>query len=221
MEFMTICENLGVLVGALAGSIASSRVRMDLFGVVTCGSICALGGGTVRDLLLGHDMYGNTIPVYWTVPSGLPYLYVALITSFVVFFVVRKWRPPMGTIRVMDALTVALFTMIGTQKSYDAGFPSVICVLMGLCTGVAGGILRDLATGNVPYVFRPGELYATAALVGSIGFLFCKYWEVPSTYAFVIGFFLVSIVRFGAIAWRWSLPSYQSLFDSSEKNDEG
>lgn len=98
--FLSICEIMSTIIGALAGSIASSRVKMDLFGVIVCGTLAALGGGTVRDLLLD-------IPVYWTLPSGEIFVLAAVVTSLGTFYVAQKYPPPMGTIRVADAIVLA------------------------------------------------------------------------------------------------------------------
>ena len=127
--FLSICEIMSTIIGALAGSIASSRVKMDLFGVIVCGTLAALGGGTVRDLLLD-------IPVYWTLPSGEIFVLAAVVTSLGTFYVAQKYPPPMGTIRVADAIVLALFGMIGTEKSYLHGYTPTVSVMMGICTGV-------------------------------------------------------------------------------------
>lgn len=203
--FLSICEIMSTIIGALAGSIASSRVKMDLFGVIVCGTLAALGGGTVRDLLLD-------IPVYWTLPSGEIFVLAAVITSLVTFYLAQKYPPPMGTIRVADAIVLALFGMIGTEKSYLHGYTPTVSVMMGICTGVAGGLLRDVLTGNVPYVFRPGELYATAALLGGVAYAVLYYFGIDSSTCFVTGFVVTLSVRLAAIRWNWNLPSYIPLF---------
>jgi len=128
--FLSTCEIMSTIIGALAGSIASSRVKMDLFGVIVCGTLAALGGGTVRDILLD-------IPVYWTLPSGEIFVLASVVTSLATFYVAQKYPPPMGTIRVADAIVLALFGMIGTEKSYLHGYTPTVSVMMGICTGVA------------------------------------------------------------------------------------
>lgn len=215
MTLMSFCEMFGTVTGAIAGATASTRVRMDLFGVVTCGTVCALGGGTLRDLLMGH-----ATPVFWVTDDGVHFLYYALVTSFLTFFITCVWKLPLGTVRIADAFTLALFTMIGTEKAMALGASASVTILMGICTGVAGGVLRDLATGNVPYVFRPGELYATASFVGASGFILSLHFGASPNVAYIIGLLTVFIVRMGAIWWHWSLPSYQPLFDTAEKTDE-
>ena len=120
----------------------------------------------------------------------------------------------MGTIRVADAIVLALFGMIGTEKSYLHGYTPTVSVMMGICTGVAGGLLRDVLTGNVPYVFRPGELYATAALLGGVAYAVLYYAGIDSSTCFVAGFIVTLSVRLAAIRWNWNLPSYIPLFTS-------
>ena len=205
--FLSTCEIMSTIIGALAGSIASSRVKMDLFGVIVCGTLAALGGGTVRDILLD-------IPVYWTLPSGEIFVLASVVTSLATFYVAQKYPPPMGTIRVADAIVLALFGMIGTEKSYLHGYTPTVSVMMGICTGVAGGLLRDVLTGNVPYVFRPGELYATAALLGGVAYAVLYYAGIDSSTCFVTGFMVTLSVRLAAIRWNWNLPSYIPLFTS-------
>ena len=198
--FLSTCEIMSTIIGALAGSIASSRVKMDLFGVIVCGTLAALGGGTVRDILLD-------IPVYWTLPTGEIFVLASVVTSLATFYVAQKYPPPMGTIRVADAIVLALFGMIGTEKSYLHGYTPTVSVMMGICTGVAGGLLRDVLTGNVPYVFRPGELYATAALLGGVAYAMLYYAGIDSSTCFVAGFIVTLSVRLAAIRWNWNLPS--------------
>lgn len=210
--FLSTCEIMSTIIGALAGSIASSRVKMDLFGVIVCGTLAALGGGTVRDLLLD-------IPVYWTLPSGEIFVLAAVITSMASFFLAQKYPPPMGTIRVADAIVLALFCMIGTEKAYLHGYTPTVSVMMGICTGVAGGLMRDVVTGNVPYVFRPGELYATAALMGGVVYAFMYYLGIDSSTCFITGFVVTLSVRLAAVHWNWNLPSYIPLFAQEGEGD--
>ena len=161
----------------------------------------------LRDILLD-------IPVYWTLPSGEIFVLASVVTSLATFYVAQKYPPPMGTIRVADAIVLALFGMIGTEKSYLHGYTPTVSVMMGICTGVAGGLLRDVLTGNVPYVFRPGELYATAALLGGVAYAVLYYAGIDSSTCFVTGFMVTLSVRLAAIRWNWNLPSYIPLFTS-------
>ena len=205
--FLSSCEIISTVVAAIAGSIASSRVKMDLFGVIVTGTIAALGGGTIRDVLLG-------LPVYWTVPTGENFLLISGIACFITFFTAQKYPPPLGTIRIADAIVLALFCAIGTEKSIINGFGPAVAVVMGISTGVAGGLLRDALTGNVPYVFRPGELYATAAFLGSASYALLDRLGAISSVSFVGCFWVTLLVRLASIHWNWNLPSHQPMFQA-------
>ncbi len=205
--FLSSCEIISTVVASIAGSIASSRVKMDLFGVIVTGTIAAIGGGTIRDILLG-------LPVYWTIPTGENYLLISGVTCFITFFTNQKYPPPLGTIRIADAIVLALFGVIGTEKSLINGFGSSIAIVMGICTGVAGGLLRDALTGNVPYVFRPGELYATAAFLGSATYALMDLLGINSSICFITGFCITLLVRLASIHWNWNLPSHQPMFQT-------
>ena len=217
-----LCSIFGSVVGALAGASASSRVRMDLFGIIACGTIASLGGGTVRDMLLSGLTRpdGSPVTVYWVNPSDVVFLYCAVGTSLLVFFVTRFIAPPVGTIRVADAFAMAFFTLLGTAKAYWIGCDPAICIAMGVCTGVAGGALRDILTGNVPYVFRPGEIYATAALVGSALFVLLMYLGVPYGIGYIACTAAVFIVRMAAVYHDWRLPSYRPLIDTVAHHED-
>ncbi len=204
--FLSTCEILSTIIGALTGAIASSRVKMDLCGVIVCGTLVALGGGTIRDVLLD-------IPVYWTLPTGQIFVWAAIGTSVCTFFLAQKMPPPLGTIRVADAIVLALFGMIGTEKTIIYGFSPVVASMMGICTGVAGGLMRDVITGNFPYVFRQGELYATAALLGGVAYTALNAVGVEPSTCFVCGFIVTLTVRLAAIRWNWNLPSYVPMFN--------
>ncbi len=213
-----LCCVFGTVVGAIAGATASSRVQMDIFGVLVCGCIAALGGGTLRDLLLSGvtNAAGEAVRVYWVTPGDVVFLYYAIGTSLVMLIITRFYSPPKGTIRVADAFAMAFFSLIGTAKAHMLGCPWVVSVCMGICTGVAGGALRDVLTGNVPYVFRPGELYATASFVGTVLFIVLQSCGVSYALSFSLGVAAVFLVRMAAVYLNWQLPSYRPLFHAQE-----
>ena len=151
-----------VAVNALTGVLDAGRKNMDLIGVMMVGTATALGGGTVRDVLLQR-------PVFWI--SDQVYLIVALATTLVIFFAVRGLRLPPRLFLIPDALGLALFTVLGTQVALQWHTPWLTASLMGVITGVVGGVLRDILCNDVPLVFLKGELYATAAWVGALSLI--------------------------------------------------
>lgn len=216
-----ICCIFATVVGAIAGASASSRVRMDIFGIIICGTIASLGGGTVRDILLSgmQTHSGQPVTIYWMSGGDVQYLYQALLTSLAVFYITRFVKPPVGTIRLADTFSMAFFTLLGAAKAYYLGCPGIVCICMGVCTGVAGGVLRDVLTGNVPYVFRSKEIYASAAFSGCVVFLIMQHFKCPFELSYLVGVFVVFSVRMVAVYMNWRLPSYRPLFDPAHRQD--
>lgn len=223
-QLMWLCCSFGTIVGAITGATAFSRVRMDIFGIIVCGMIVALGGGTVRDLLLSgviNPETGKPVAVYWTTPGDVQYVYQAFITSLVVFYVSRFWKMPVGTIRVADAFSMSFFTLLGMSKAMHLGLPCVVCIIMGMCTGVIGGVMRDVLTGNVPYIFRSKEVYATASFSGCIAYLIFQSWfRMGEDGAFLGGIAVVFCFRMVAVWMNWKMPSYRPLF-ADHQGQEG
>ena len=157
-----VLDLLGVAVFAVSGALAAGRKSMDLFGVVVVAVITAVGGGTVRDLLLDRR------PIFWI--EDPTYLLVCVLAAGATLAYTRFFRPPGGSLLVADAFGLAVFTFIGAGAAHDAGVPASIVVLMGTVTGVAGGIMRDVLCTEVPLILRR-EIYATAAIAGAVVFV--------------------------------------------------
>ena len=189
-----------VAVSALTGVLDAGRKRMDVVGVVMVGCATALGGGTVRDLLLDRQ-------VFWI--SDQTYLLVALATTLVIFFVVRSLKLPPRLFLVPDAIGLALFTIVGTQVALEWQAPWLVASLLGVITGVVGGILRDVLCNDVPLVFVQGELYASAAWIGALTLIGLQALEVPPVWAAWVGMAVVLLARLLAMAYRITLPTYE------------
>ena len=197
-----LLEHFGVAVAAITGVLAGRGKRVDLFGVMVLAVVTAFGGGTVRDLCLGST------PVFWI--QDPRYLLNAVGVAVVSFFVARFRQFPQAVLLVADAFALAFFTMAGVKKSLLLGAAPTIAVAMGVITGVAGGVLRDVLTGEIPLVFRQQiYLYATAALVGALVFVLLERW-LPSERANMIIATLTTLgLRLGAIRWKLSLPEFE------------
>ena len=152
----------GVAVFAVSGALTAGRKSMDLFGVVVIAVITAIGGGTVRDLLLDRR------PIFWI--EDPTYLLVCVLAAGATLAYVRFFRLPRHSLLVADAFGLAVFTFIGAKIAYEAGVPAPIVVLMGTVTGAAGGIMRDILCTEVPLILRR-EIYATAAIAGAVVFV--------------------------------------------------
>jgi uncharacterized membrane protein YeiH len=159
MTVSPIIEHAAIIVSALSGVLAARGKQLDLFGILVLAVVTSFGGGTVRDLLVGD------VPVSWL--KTPMFLHTALGTGFIAFYVCRFWQPPASLLLVADAFALALFTTLGARKGVDMGFSPSVAIMLGITTGVAGGIVRDTMLEQVPMVFRRNTyLYATAAACG-------------------------------------------------------
>ena len=197
-----LLEHFGISVAAITGVLAARGKRIDLFGIMVLALVTAFGGGTVRDLLVGD------LPVVWLRSSA--YLLNAAVTALLTFFVAHLWHLPQRVLLVADAFALALFTMIGARKGVTLEFTAPVAVLLGVITGVAGGILRDVLLGEVPLVFQPEiHIYATAAMCGAIVFTALCASGMRMSLATLIGTLLVLILRLAGMRWQLSLPVFQ------------
>ncbi len=203
---MRFIELLGVAVFAISGALAGGRKRLDLFGVTVIAMVTSIGGGTLRDLLL------NRHPIFWMGDPSYPWAVLA--GTAVTIAYTRLWIATRKALLVADALGLAFFAIGGTQIALHAGQSPLIAVLMGMTTGVAGGMLRDLLTGEIPLILRPGRLYATAAIAGPIVFLLLR--PVSATVAPWVGMVTVAGIRLLAIRYELTLPVIAVPPDTAE-----
>ena len=194
-----LLELLGVAVFAVSGVLAAGRKRLDVLGITVIAVVTAIGGGTLRDLLLDRH------PIFWI--ANTTHLWVILGATGVTLGYLRFWIATRRALLVADALGLAFFTIAGVQITEQAGYSDLIALLMGTITGVAGGVLRDVLTAEIPLVMRPGLLYATAAIVGAATYLLLEGLHVPSDMAALAGMGVIAGLRLAAILWRLELPA--------------
>lgn len=190
----------GVAVFAASGVLAARSRGLDLFGVIVIAAITAVGGGTLRDLLL------NRYPIFWI--TNAQYLTVIIASALLTVGYVRLRPPPGNALLVADALGLALFALSGAQVAEGAQCPAIIVVLMGTITGVTGGILRDVMTAQVPVILRR-DVYATAAIAGVAVYLLLQTLGVQRSQAFGAGMVVVVALRLLAIRWGLRLPVFR------------
>ena len=189
----------GVAVFAVSGVLAARSRGLDLFGVMVIAAITAVGGGTLRDLLL------NQYPIFWI--TNAHYLTVIIASALLTVGYVRLRPPPGNALLVADTLGLALFALSGAQVAEGAQCPAIIVVLMGTITGVTGGILRDVMTAQVPVILRR-DVYATAAIAGVALYLLLQTFGVQRSQAFGAGMVVVVALRLLAIRWGLRLPTF-------------
>lgn len=189
----------GVVVFAITGSLAAGKKRLDLFGGLVLALVTALGGGTLRDLILSNH------PIFWI--SDLTYIYCVAATALIVFVIARYKKIPERTLLLADAFGLAIFSVLGAQVALQAGAPGAVAILMGMLTGVAGGIIRDILSNEIPLILQQ-EIYATAALVGAGVFVILNATWGKSQVSLIIAATVTLLLRLAAIKWSFSLPVF-------------
>ncbi|KIO36488.1 MULTISPECIES: trimeric intracellular cation channel family protein [unclassified Shewanella] len=200
-EWIYFFDLCGTAVFALSGALAAGRHRMDPFGVIVLASVTAIGGGSIRDALLG------TTPVFWIRDPN--YIIVILATVLLALIFIRKPKKvPQYTLPVADAFGLALFTVIGAEKALNLGLSGMIAVVMGLITGVGGGIIRDVLCRQIPMILRT-EIYATASIFGGISYTCAITWGLADKVALAIAMISALVIRLAAIKWHLRLPAFE------------
>jgi uncharacterized membrane protein YeiH len=200
MTLTTAVDLAAAVVFAITGALVASRKQMDIVGFMWLGVVTGVGGGTVRDLLLG-------VPVFW-VREPSPVV-ACLLASVVVHFSAHLVEYRYRLILWLDALGLALVTVAGTAKGLEVGAGAVVAVVMGVITGAVGGIIRDIL-GHEPSIILRREVYVTASVIGAVAYVVLVGAGAGPTAATIAGFGSVLTVRGCAIVFGWSMPVYRS-----------
>jgi uncharacterized membrane protein YeiH len=193
-----VLDLFGVAVAAIGGALVGARRRLDWFGVMVVAVVTAIGGGTIRDVLLDRN------PIFWI--ADQVYLVVIIISVIGTLAYTRRRSVPPRTLLVADAGALALFAISGSAIAEARHVPAMIVVLMGTITGCAGGMMRDVLCAQVPLILRR-DVYATAAIVGSALYIVLGAVHAPSAIRVGGGMGAVFLLRMAAITWRWHLPA--------------
>ncbi len=197
MSVLYFLDLLGTAAFAASGALAGVQRKMDLLGVVVLGLVTAVGGGTIRDLLLG------AIPPFCFTDEN--YLYLSIVVSLLIFYFHHSLDFLHKPLLYFDALGLGTFLVIGTGKAlkYDAGF--LVAVMMGVITATAGGMTRDVLSDQVPFILQK-EIYATACIFGGILYYVLYRFGINESLTAVISAIVVVVIRVIAIHRHWSLP---------------
>lgn len=195
-----VLDMVGVAVFAISGALAAGKKKLDLIGVLVLALVTAVGGGTTRDLLLDRH------PIFWLQDGN--YLFVILASALLTVAVARWHRPHRGAMLVADALGLALFSVVGAQIAERQGMPAVAAVLLGTVTGSAGGVVRDVLSGEVPALFQGGNLYATASIAGLSAYFVLEELGIARGRASLVAMAVIVLLRFAAIRWELRLPVF-------------
>lgn len=195
-SFMEVLDFIGTFAFAISGIRLASAKRFDLFGAYVVGVVTAIGGGTLRDLMLGVTPIWMTNPMY-LICSGIALLWVIL-------FEKRLVRQEV-TFFIFDTIGLALFTVVGVEKALALGFPLWVAVIMGTITGAAGGVFRDVFINEIPLIFRK-EIYALACIIGGLFYGLFDWLGVDLVLTQCLSGFSVFLVRILAVKFHLGLP---------------
>jgi len=201
LSLLQVLGSVGVFVFALTGALAASRRELDIVGFIFFAAITGVGGGTLRDVLLGET------PVFW-IRSPEPIL-VCLVTGIGVYFLAPFVEYRYRLILWADAVGISGYCVMGAAQALKAGASPTGAIVMGIMTASFGGIIRDIVAGE-PSVLLRKEIYVTATLVGAALFVIAERWGVPFWPAALAGTFAAFAIRAGALAFGWTLPGYRS-----------
>ncbi len=202
-----VMDYLGVAVFAVSGVLAAGRKHLDWFGVLVIATVTALGGGTLRDLLIDRH------PVFWMADTG--YLWTIFAATLLTLLIVRFRELPLRALLIADALGLALFAISGARIAETAGYGGIVVVILGTMTGVAGGVFRDMLLAEIPLLLRDGEIYATAAIAGIVVYLILQMTGFDRLTAGYAGMAAIVVIRFAAIFFSLRVPALR-LGDSKK-----
>ena len=197
MDAVFIIDVCGTFAFAISGVMAAIERKFDLFGTIILAFATALGGGTLRDVLIGST------PVGW-MESDI-HIYLVFSTIPIVFLFFKKLKKLKRTFFIFDTLGIGLFTVLGMEKAISLGLSPLVSVMMGVVTAVFGGIIRDVLSSKVPIIFEK-EIYAFACLSGALTYLAFKTIHVNEEFNLFFSVAVVITIRLLAIKYKWSIP---------------
>lgn len=196
LTFVDVIDYAGTFAFAISGLRMASAKQFDLFGAFIVGMATAVGGGTLRDIMIGNSPFWMT---QWI------YIVIVLFAVMMFLFMHRIIERISNTIFLFDAIGLGLFTVVGFQKTLDAGFPFWAANIMGMCTGAAGGVVRDILINEVPLIFRR-DIYAIACMVGGLFYTNALMLSCEPVVAQIGCAIVVIAIRLLAVKYHWQLP---------------
>lgn len=210
INFTILLDLLGTFAFAISGIRLASGRQIDWFGAYIIGLVTAIGGGTLRDLLLDVTPFWMLDAKYFLTTG------VALIATLLFKEKLFKWG---STLFLFDTIGLGLFTIVGITKSIDAGLPFWVCIVMGTITGSVGGVVRDVLLNEVPLIFRK-DIYALACVAGGGVYFLCNYLILPTGITEIIAALTVIVFRLIAVKYHLHLPQLQPIDSKSKDKKE-
>lgn len=203
MTPLAALDYASVFVFALTGALVASRAQLDLIGFIFIATLTAVGGGTLRDVILNRDM------VFWV--ANPAFVGTAAVAAIIVFFTAHLLESRYRGIVWLDALALAVAVPSGVGVALELGMPWSVVLIMGVATGCFGGLMRDVVCNEVPLVLKQGELYVTCALCGGAVAMVALYFDAPPPLALIACAAATLALRAGSLLFGWRLPVYRSF----------
>ena len=197
-EFLSLIDIAGTISFAISGVFAAMQKKLDVFGILIIAFITAIGGGTLRDMMIGD------LPVSWML--NLNYSIIILITTIIAIVFKNTIKNLQKTLLIFDSLGLGFFTVLGIQKGISFGLHPGICVALGIITGCFGGVMRDVALNNIPLIFQK-EIYATACIIGGICYFLLLKTAINKDWLDVICIVTIFLIRIIAVRFKLTLPN--------------
>ena len=189
----------GILVFSMSGYLTAVDKKLDFLGAVITSFVTAIGGGTIRDLLLGNT------PVTWL--TDLYYIYFIILGIFLCILFKKSFLQWRKTFKIFDTLGISAFTILGLSLSKNLGFSPFVCIMMGTITATFGGFLRDIFTNEVPSIMKT-DFYATVCIIGGIFYYILVYIGILDVISTFSSLLFIIILRLTAIKYKWKLPKF-------------
>jgi len=193
-----ILDIIGVFVFTISGVLSGLNKRLDAFGVFIIAFVTALGGGTLRDILIGRT------PVGWM--ENLSYLYIIVLAYFITIFFKKHLEKLRVSLFLFDSIGLGVFTIIGLEKGIEIGLHPIVCIILGTITASFGGVIRDILCNEIPVIFRK-EIYATVCICGGFLFFVLKKINLNQDVLYLVTSLFMIVFRLLAVRNKWYLPS--------------
>ena len=201
-QFLTIIDILGTISFAVSGAFLAMEKKLDPFGVLVLAFVTAIGGGTLRDILIGN------LPVSWM--RNETATIVIFSSAIATLFFGRYLRHLTTTLFLFDALGLGLFTIVGIKLGMEKQFSMGICIALGAITACFGGVVRDVLLNHIPLLFRK-EIYAMACIAGGLVYFGLLKLSIDADMVTVLAILFIFIIRVLAVKWKWSLPRFYEM----------
>ena len=205
ISLFNILDLLGTIAFAISGALAAMHRKMDLFGIFIIAFVTAVGGGTLRDILLGNT------PVMWM--ENTIYIYLIGIVTIIAIIIRNKIYYLKTSLFLFDTIGLGIFTITGVETGIQYGFSPIVSIAIGAMTGTFGGVIRDILCNEIPVIFRK-EIYVTACIIGALAFVIMHELKVNTDITYIVTSLIVISIRLVVVKYKISLPTFTLLSDT-------